>query len=137
MYALIKNNTVHGHIETDAQTAAEITAAGEYLAVECAGVPENDSTYDPETGVITPPSPPAPPAAARILTKVAYLKRFTQAERMAIRGAAKESPQVEDYVELLNLSEEVDLDDPETVLGVNTLEAAGLIGAGRAAEILA
>lgn len=73
----------------------------------------------------------------RILTKVAYLKRMTQAERIAIRAAGATNPVVNDYIELMNaVTDVVHLDDPDTAGGVHALEAVGLLAAGRAAEIL-
>ena len=74
---------------------------------------------------------------ARIITKREYLVRFTQAERVAIRTAAKSSVELEDYLALLEISEEIDLDDEDLIAGLSTLEAAGLIAEGRAAEIRA
>jgi hypothetical protein len=50
---------------------------------------------------------------------------------------------VEVWLEKLNAASpeadgtSVDLDDPRTVAGIQSLEAGGLIAAGRAAEILA
>lgn len=91
--------------------------------------------YSYANGVFTPPIIPAP---SKILSKVAYLKRFTQAERIAIRSAAKVSPQVNDYIEMLNAAADVvHLEDPITAEGLQALETAGLLAAGRAAEILA
>lgn len=72
------------------------------------------------------------------ITKIAYLKRFTQAERIAIRNAGAVNDQVKDYIELLNsASGTVLLTDPLTSAGLYALEAAGFLGPGRAAEILA
>lgn len=71
------------------------------------------------------------------VSKLEFLNRFTTPERVTIRTAAKASPAVEDYLELLNAAEEVRLTSETTIQGVNALEAAGLIAAGRAAEILA
>ena len=85
--------------------------------------------------VLQIPEPVAP--AVRSLTKREYLGRFTQAERVAIRTAAKQSAELEDYLELLALSEDINLDDPDLVLGLTMLEGTGLITAGRAAEIRA
>lgn len=82
-------------------------------------------------------APPAPVVLPKILTKVQYLKRFTQAERIAIREAAKTSAVVNDYVQLLDASSDVDLADEDTVAGAQQLESAGLLAAGRAAEVLA
>lgn len=70
------------------------------------------------------------------ITQLAFLRRFTDAERVAIRTAAKSNAQVEDYLDLLAKSQDVDLTDPLTVGGVQALEAGGLIATGRAAEIL-
>ena len=73
----------------------------------------------------------------RTMTKLDYLRRFTGDERVAIRAAAKQSPVLEDYLALLELSLDVSLDDPDTVQAVGMLEQIGLIAPGRAAEILA
>ena len=75
-------------------------------------------------------------STSRIITKLAYLRRFTSQERVTIRAAAKAEPVLEDYMALLELSEEISLDDPDTIAAVTMLEMAGLIASGRAAEIL-
>jgi hypothetical protein len=72
-----------------------------------------------------------------IITKLEYLRRFTAQERVTIRAAAKENPVLEDYLALMELAEEIETGDPDTIGAVNMLEQVGLIGAGRAAEILA
>ncbi|MGZ5545085.1 MAG: hypothetical protein ACXWIU_10455 [Limisphaerales bacterium] len=71
-----------------------------------------------------------------ILTKRAFLERFTPAERVAIRTAAQSSVAIQDYLELVNVSDNIDLTYSTTIAGVQELETAGLIAAGRAAEIL-
>lgn len=76
------------------------------------------------------------PIIAMTWTKLEYLRRFTQDERIAIRVAAKQVPQLEDYLALLELASEVRSDDPDIVAALAMLEAAGLIGVGRATEIL-
>ena len=81
------------------------------------------------------PEPPAP--TERAITKVAYLRRFTTDERVGIRTAAKTSAVLEDYLSMMELAEEISLDDPDTIAAVQMLESAGLIAAGRAAEVLA
>lgn len=82
-------------------------------------------------------APPAAPEGPRVLAKLDYLKRFTQAERIAIRELGQSNAVVNDYIELMNAAVTVRLDDPDTVGGVNALESAGALAAGRAAEILA
>lgn len=65
-----------------------------------------------------------------------WKRRFTQAERLAIRDAATHSPELADYLDLMNGADEIANDDPDTINAVNLLEAVGLIGAGRANEVL-
>lgn len=93
--------------------------------------------YDLGSDTFTAPMPQTA-SPVRDITPIAYLKRFTQAERIAIRAAAASNPAVNDYVQLLNaVTDLVHLDDPDTVAGLNALEAAGIIGAGRSAAIRA
>lgn len=68
-----------------------------------------------------------------------FLDRFTVNERVAIRTAAKSNAAIDDYLQMLNAAPEgkVNLTSERTVAGVHALESAQLIGAGRAAEILA
>lgn len=73
----------------------------------------------------------------RTITKLEYLRRFTTAERVAIRAAAAANPVLEDYLKLMELAQEINLDDPDTVAAVQMLEQAGLIAPGRAVEVLA
>lgn len=142
MYALVKHGTVHGFADIDAASAQHINDDGEYLAVHCTESPANGSTYDPATGVFTPPAPPVTPATRR-LTKLEYMNRFTDAELAGIYGAAKVSPAVEVWLKKFEMAtpdndgKAIDLDDPRTVGGLQALETATLLAAGRAAEILA
>lgn len=74
------------------------------------------------------------------ISGVSYLRRFTQAERIAIRAAAQQSAELDDYLRLLDATIAqggvVNLLDDDTVAAVNLLEQYGLIGVGRAAKIL-
>jgi len=73
-----------------------------------------------------------------VISHVAFLKRFTAEERVAIRTAAAQSPAIDDYLEMLKAAgTDVDLTDPITAQGLQALEAASLLAVGRAAEILA
>lgn len=83
------------------------------------------------------PPPPPPPAPIDELNKIDFLRLFTQAERINIRAAAKVDPVVEDYEDMLNKAPTVRLSDPDIQAGVPLLEGSGLIGPGRAAQILA
>lgn len=77
----------------------------------------------------------------REVSGISYMRRFSQTERIAIRGAASQSAVLDDYLKLLDATIAqggiVNLDDEDTVAAVNLLEQAGLIAAGRGAEILA
>lgn len=81
--------------------------------------------------------PESTPAPQRTITKLEYLRRFTTAERVAIRAAAATNPVLEDYLKLMELAQEINLDDADTVAAVQMLEQAGLIAPGRAVEVLA
>ena len=73
----------------------------------------------------------------RTVTKLEYLRRFTTTERVAIRAAAAANPVLDDYLKLMELAQEINLDDPDTIAAVQMLEQSGLIAPGRAAEVLA
>jgi hypothetical protein len=122
------------YIITNKATGAEVTRYAAAAPVEQLGelsVPfsEFDHTvFDPLAPEVAPTS--------MTWTKLEYLRRFTQDERIAIRAAATQSPQLTDYLELLALAEDVTSTDPDIVGALAMLEGAGLIGAGRAGEIL-
>lgn len=84
----------------------------------------------------SPPAPVAPPPV-RILQKIDYLKRMTQTERIAIRTAGAGNAVVNDYIELMSAATTINLDDPDTIAGLNDLEAAGILAVGRSAAIRA
>lgn len=97
-----------------------------------------DANAMPVWALPTPQPEPAPEYVPPVtkLTKLEYLRRFTQDERIAIRQAASASPVLDDYLRLLELAEDVTLTDPDTMAAVAMLEAVGLLVAGRAEEIL-
>ena len=83
----------------------------------------------------------------RHITPRALRQRFTAAERVALEIAQLDDPSapmatrqqaamLRAYMADVATARYIDLDDPVTVAGVQMLETAGLIGAGRAAEIL-
>jgi hypothetical protein len=79
----------------------------------------------------------------RKLSKLEFINLFTDAEYVGILAAAKASVAVEAWLKKFEMTSidadggSIDLADSRTIAGVQSLEAAGLIGAGRAAEILA
>ena len=76
------------------------------------------------------------PANLSQISKLAYMERFSDAELGAIHSAAKVSSAVEVWLEKFKLAEFIDLADPRTLAGLQALESNGLIGAGRAMEVL-
>jgi hypothetical protein len=85
----------------------------------------------------TPETPPVTVyGGRRLLSRLEFLRLFTVTERITMRTAAKQSPVMEDYLQLLDLALEISLDDPDTVAGVQMMEGAGLLATGRAAEVL-
>lgn len=78
--------------------------------------------------------PTDPPRVVQSLSRIAYQRLFTQAERIAIRAST--DPIVVDFRELAALAETIDLDDADVIAGTQYLESLDLIGSGRAAAIL-
>jgi hypothetical protein len=75
--------------------------------------------------------------APKIHTHRSFLKRFTGAEFKAIRSAAKNDGDVDMFMYLFERSQQVDLDDVDTIAGVQMLVTKGILTAPRAAVILA
>lgn len=119
---------------TSKATGQVVYRYGAEAPVEWSGMEFSTHTHAPE--VVDESGVTDVPVVAMTWTKLEYLRRFTQDERIAIRTAAKSVPQLEDYMALLELASEVRSDDPDIIAALNMLEGAGLIGEGRAQEIL-
>jgi len=115
-------------------TGAEVDRYGNDVMVELPQYPFTDFDYAPEVTDADTVTDVVP--TAWTWTKLEYLRRFTQDERIAIRTAAKQVPALEDYLQLMELATEVRSDDPDVMSALTMLEGAGLICAGRAQEIL-
>ena len=98
-----------------------------------------------EFGEFLPP-PDTTPTFGRIITKLAFRRRFVDTERRAIKKAALGLNNTLTEGQWLDIASAMDdllaagyihLDRPETVSFVQALEALGLIGVGRATEVLA
>lgn len=74
---------------------------------------------------------------AQRITRLAFMQRFTQPERLAIRQAAKTEPEIEDYLAMVDAATFIDLTRADTIASVNALASAGLLTTERAAEIVA
>jgi len=75
-----------------------------------------------------------------LVTRLAFLSRFTDAEAVAIDlagiGETAEAATVRRYVSKIEAAAFIDLSREDTRSGVQALEALGILAAGRAAEIL-
>lgn len=131
MKLIIKNNRItamalDGYIPTGAEDALVDAPEGFTPADMERYRYEDGRLYIPEEPVVVVP-----------LTKLAFIDRFTDAELLAIRTAAKTVPEVELWLWRFERAEDIDLSDQRTISGVQGLETAGLLAEGRAAEILA
>lgn len=76
------------------------------------------------------------------LSKLQYMNRFTDEELVTIYSVAKSNVAIEVWLAKFNAStpdesgNSIYLDDPNTIRGIYALEHFGLIGEGRASEIL-
>lgn len=87
-------------------------------------------------GVPDPAEVPAAPPL-RVLTVLQFRDRLTAEEELAITAAGMSSPAVRVWLDRLAAAQEIDLDDPRTVAGLQQMETAGLLAAGRGTEIRA
>jgi len=131
-HAIIENGLVINVALWDGET--EWAPPEGTIVVPCPDDAGPDWTYD---GV----SFAAPPHVQNVITepplsKIDFLRLFTQTERIAIKEAAKTNPVVEDYQYMIDNSTIVMLSDPDIQADVAVLESAGLIAEGRAAQIL-
>ena len=71
------------------------------------------------------------------ITKYQFMSRFTMDEKKTIFGLGSTNIDIKVWIATFNISDDIYLKEPDTIEGVNMLETAGIIGVGRAAEILA
>lgn len=74
------------------------------------------------------------------ITRLAFLNRFTDQEAITIDlasiGATPEAAMMRRSQKKIDAASFIDLSDEATIIGVNTLEAIGLISQGRSSQIL-
>jgi len=122
------------------RTAAPVLTVAEYTAPEPIPPYQFDSAYAGADYVTLDEVGAVVSTGANnvvVWTQLAFLRRFTTPERLAIRTAAKESVLLEDFMALLQAATEVRSDDEDVIAGLQALEQFGLVAAGRAAEIMA
>lgn len=134
------------------ETHSEIPTASNIIVIDGLRTEYIGKLYDAEASKAGAPvfaDAPAQPLgdSPRRITKLAFRNRFTKAEKAGIEFAALDDPtapiaQRQQAAALrADLKDQeqatfIDLDDEDTRTGVLTLEAVGLIAAGRAVEIL-
>ena len=72
----------------------------------------------------------------KVITKLAFMNRFTMEELAAIYTAAKTEVMVEVFLDKLKIAEEVNLAEAQTIGGLQALAASGLLTEARVQEVL-
>jgi hypothetical protein len=130
LYAVIKGNIVDGIAIADAPLQTD----GVWICIDDVDPkPSRDWTY--ENGVFSPPVIIVP-ALPNIITKLAMIDRFTEAEYEGVLTAAKTDVQVQGWLDRFNVSNQINLDDSRTINGINLLVSKNLLTQARADEIL-
>jgi hypothetical protein len=73
-------------------------------------------------------------SSTTVYTKFEFLSKFTSEERIAIRTST--DPVVQDFIHMLEVSEQIDVSNTTTIDGINYLESINLLTNNRATEIL-
>lgn len=138
---LIDNGKVAG--EFFGQSVEELTASNPgAVFVGYSGNLARVIGMDYAAGVLSgePTPEPAPAPGLRHITQLAFLTRFTDAEAVAIDlasiGATVPAASMRRYLDKVRAATFIDLDRSDTRAGVQALESAGVLAAGRALEIL-
>jgi len=134
----MKAYLMDGYIVCTTEPVTGASAEWELSGVEAELVNAGASVRYEEGKFIITPAPPIieVPPETNVITKRAFLKRLTPEEFATIKGAASQNATVDYYWQMFMLSEEIDLLFEDTINGLNMMEQAGLLAAGRAAEIL-
>lgn len=101
--------------------------------------PRPDASWKYVNGnFLAPEVEPAPPpiVVKKIITKVAFRFRMTDAEYVGVLSAAKTDVEVAAWVETFNMVSQIDLDSQRTKDGVANLVSKNLLTEERATEIL-
>jgi hypothetical protein len=125
-YALV----ISGVVDVVVEQESTPTLPGMWIDVTNLSVGPLDK-YDGNTFTkyVRPPEP-------RVITKMAFRFRLTDAEYVGILSAAKTDIEVAAWVETFNMSTTVDLDSQRTKDGLQNLVGKNLLTQARADEIL-
>jgi len=129
-FAVIKGDRVDGIALAESPLDIEGTVWIDLTDVS----PEPGPYWTYKNGVFSPP--PAPPPPPKIISKVAFRFRLTDAEYVGILSAAKTDVEVAAWVETFNMVSNIDLDNQRTKNGVENLVSKNLLTQARADQIL-
>lgn len=145
-YALIKNNKVENIIVADFDFVQMILPDWQHIEpidsqaemTLSVGIGWSWTAQDGFTPPVVEITPELPQESK--LTRLAFLNRFQDSEAIAIDlasiGSTPEAAAVRLYLKKVDAATYIDLQDQKTRNGVQALETAGLLQAGRALEIL-
>jgi len=128
-YAVYKSDS--GELVSTGTVVADILPAG-LEAVALTAAPDHQN----EQWIASARAFQAMPAEAVSLAPIDFMRRFTMAEEVAIRVAAKTDAAIEVFLSRLFVVATIGLAHPETTGGINYLVANNLLTAERGAEIL-
>lgn len=80
--------------------------------------------------------PPPPPPLPAIITRIAMITRFTDAEFVGVLAAAKTDVEVEGWYARFSAASVINLEDQRTIDGMNMLVSKNLLTQARATAIL-
>lgn len=129
-YAQIAANT---SVEGVSSLSAEVVADNMVPITE---TQFNDSTTIGKTWNGSTFGAPLADDPVTTFTRLAFRNRFTMVEKQAIYTAAETVVDIRIFLDDLASASNIDITNAQTAGGVNALETAGLIGTGRATEIL-
>ena len=143
-FALIKDGIVLNVIEASPEFAATLDGYDAVIEADDVGI---GWTWDGASFAPQPVPRQMPEIEPRYVTRLAFRNRFTAAEKVALEMASLDDPAApmtqRQQAAMLRVNLEdvktatfIDLDRQDTRTGVQAMEAAGLLAAGRAAEIL-
>ena len=130
-FAKVVNGTVIEVLDT-LEDRIHPTLHGDYVHVPDAvepGFVKNGRKFEAPANV--PAAAPPPPEPVTVVSRLDFLRRFTRAERIALRAAETTDPVVADFLLMLTLAEDVDLPSRDVTEGLAYLEANGFVTAER------
>lgn len=124
------SNNVVNTIIADTQEIANQFVSGNITSALL--IPEGSSFIDGEV-VVNPVVEVVKPEVT-VISKLNFTRRLTQSERIAIRNSTDDI--VIDFRELLDMSQEIDLNDGDLIAGIDYLVSINLLTSERASLIL-